>query len=143
MLNASFRAGAAFTRAYVGYVHAIAHKMGAMYGIHHGLACAIILPHVLDRYGFTDHQALAELADCAGVSEPWMSLDEKAVAFIRSIRALNAQLGIPPGFRCVTEDADVPKIAAAAAKEANPLYPVPLILDVKDLENLVNSMRLK
>ncbi|MCK5784558.1 MAG: iron-containing alcohol dehydrogenase, partial [Desulfobacterales bacterium] len=46
MAIASFYAGAAFTRAYVGYVHAVAHNMGGLYGVPHGLANAVILPYV-------------------------------------------------------------------------------------------------
>ena len=51
MLKGSYLAGCAFTRAYVGYVHAIAHNLGGLYGTPHGLANAVILPYVLDWYG--------------------------------------------------------------------------------------------
>lgn len=141
MLHASYCAGLAFTRAYVGYVHSIAHNLGAQYGLPHGLACAIVLPHVLDRFGFTDHPQLAELADVAGVSKEWMSLDEKAVAFIRSVKDFNARLGIPAGLDML-KDEDVRIIAERAAKEGNPLYPVPLILGVDELAALIRSMKI-
>ncbi len=139
MLYASYKAGLAFTRAYVGYVHAVAHNVGALYHVHHGLACAIALPHVLDRFGFADHKQLAELADAAGISEPWMSVDEKAVAFIRSVKELNSRLGIPAGFDMIKAE-DVETIAQRADKEANPLYPVPVVLDKKELAELIRSM---
>ena len=48
MLKGSYLAGRAFTHAYVGYVHAIAHNLGGLYGTPHGLANAVILPYVLD-----------------------------------------------------------------------------------------------
>ncbi|MEG2770536.1 MAG: iron-containing alcohol dehydrogenase, partial [Oscillospiraceae bacterium] len=67
MQTASFYAGRAFTRAYVGYVHAIAHSLGGLYGTPHGLANAIILPHVLEYYGETVHDSLANLADVVGI----------------------------------------------------------------------------
>lgn len=51
MLKASHYAGIAFTRAYVGYVHALAHAVGGMYHIPHGLANSIILPYILEYYG--------------------------------------------------------------------------------------------
>ena len=51
MLLGSFYGGMAFTRAYVGYVHAVAHNLGGMYGIPHGLANAVILPVMLEEYG--------------------------------------------------------------------------------------------
>jgi alcohol dehydrogenase len=69
MLKASYCAGAAFTRAYVGYVYAIAHTLGGFYGIAHGLANAVILPYVLEYYGKSVHKSLAELADLTGISE--------------------------------------------------------------------------
>ena len=51
MLTASYYAGIAFTISYVGYVHAIAHSLGGQYGVAHGFANAVILPHVLKKYG--------------------------------------------------------------------------------------------
>ena len=95
MLVASYHAGLAFTRAYVGYVHAIAHNLGGMYGIPHGLANAVILPYVLDYFGETAYKRLAELADVAGVSGPAQSDREKAKRFIAAIRELNEKMGIP------------------------------------------------
>ena len=67
MQYASFIAGRAFTRSYVGYVHAIAHTLGGHYGVPHGLANAVILPYVLEAYGKSAHKKLAQLADCIGI----------------------------------------------------------------------------
>ena len=50
MLHASFYAGCAFTKSYVGYVHAVAHSLGGQYNVPHGLANAILLPLVLREY---------------------------------------------------------------------------------------------
>ena len=50
MLKASYLAGVAFTRSYVGYVHAIAHSLGGKYNTPHGLANAVVLPYVLSEY---------------------------------------------------------------------------------------------
>ncbi len=85
MLSASNYAGLAFTRAYVGYVHAIAHTIGGLYNTPHGLANAIILPYILEFYGDIIHKRLAELADVAGVTKPGQTDDEKALAFIAAI----------------------------------------------------------
>ncbi|MFR8178849.1 MAG: iron-containing alcohol dehydrogenase [Dorea sp.] len=46
-----YYAGCAFTKSYVGYVHAVAHSLGGQYNIPHGLANAILLPHVLKNTG--------------------------------------------------------------------------------------------
>ena len=85
MLKASFFAGCAFTKSYVGYVHAVAHSLGGKYNIPHGLANATILPMVLEDYGSTIYKKLYQLAVYAG-------------------------------------------------KEANPLYPVPVLMNAKELE---------
>lgn len=126
LLTASFQAGAAFTRASVGNVHAIAHTLGGLYGVGHGLANAVLLPVVLRDYGPAAHRKLARLAELVGL--PGGTDGEKAAAFIDAILAMNARLGIPTGFSCIREE-DLPQMAAWAAKEANPTYPVPVIYD--------------
>ena len=140
MLVASFHAGLAFTRAYVGYVHAIAHNLGGMYGIPHGLANAVILPYVLDYFGDTAYKRLAELADVAGVSGPAQGDREKAKNFIAAIRELNAKMGIPDKFEQI-KDEDIPLIAERALKEGNPLYPVPKIMDIEDCKALIKKLQ--
>ncbi len=126
LLTASFQAGAAFTRASVGNVHAIAHTLGGLYGVGHGLANAVLLPVVLRDYGPAAHRKLARLAELVGL--PGGTDGEKADAFIDAILAMNARLGIPTGFSCIREE-DLPQMAAWAAAEANPTYPVPVIYD--------------
>lgn len=126
LLTASYQAGAAFTRASVGNVHAIAHTLGGLYGVDHGLANAVLLPVVLRDYGPAAYRKLARLAELVGL--PGGTDGEKADAFIDAILAMNARLGIPTGFSCIREE-DLPQMAAWAAKEANPTYPVPVIYD--------------
>ena len=139
MLEASYLAGLAFTRAYVGYVHAIAHNLGGTYGTPHGLANAVILPYVLDYYGSTAYKPLAKLADIAGVSEPNMSVQQKAELFIAKIREMNRLMEIPEKFDFIKEE-DIPTIAKRALKEGNPLYPVPKIMDLADCEALIRKL---
>ena len=126
LLTASFQAGAAFTRASVGNVHAIAHTLGGLYGVGHGLANAVLLPVILRDYGPAAHRKLARLAELVGL--PGGTDGEKAAAFIDAILAMNARLGIPTGFSCIREE-DLPQMAAWAAAEANPTYPGPVIYD--------------
>ena len=126
LLTASYQAGAAFTRASVGNVHAIAHTLGGLYGVGHGLANAVLLPVVLRDYGPAAYRKLARLAELVGL--PGGTDGEKADAFIDAILAMNARRGIPTGFSCIREE-DLPQMAAWAAKEANPTYPVPVIYD--------------
>ena len=82
MLLASFYAGQAFTRAFVGYVHAIAHNLGGMYNTPHGLANAVILPYVLEWYGPCIYKRLAKLADLIGITNENMSIEDKGKAYI-------------------------------------------------------------
>ncbi len=139
MLLASFYAGAAFTRAYVGYVHSIAHNLGGMYGIPHGLANAIILPYVLDWYGESAHKKLAELSKVAKTDAGCTTDAQKANAFIAAIRDLNAKMNIPDKIDGIQEK-DIPTIAQRALKEANPLYPVPKIMDQADVEFVIRKL---
>ena len=138
MLKASFYAGQAFTRAYVGYVHAIAHNLGGQYGVPHGLANAVILPYVLEYYGETAHKRLAKLSEIAGVKTTGTD-KEKAEAFIEAIKTLNKNMNIPDGFDMVQEK-DIPVIVERALKEGNPLYPVPKIMDKADCEAVIRRM---
>lgn len=138
MLKGSFLAGRAFTHAYVGYVHAIAHNLGGLYGTPHGLANAVILPYVLDYYGECAYPQLGKLADIVGISTPDMSVNDKGKAFIAGIRKLNENMNIPKTFDMIQEK-DIPTIVARALKEGNPLYPVPKIMDAKDCESIIRS----
>ena len=138
MLKASYYAGMAFTRAYVGYVHAIAHNLGGFYGIPHGLANAVILPHVLEYYGETAHKDLAKLSVIAGVKMDG-SDKEKAEAFIEAIKTMNKNMNIPDGFEGIKEE-DIPTIVKRALKEGNPLYPVPKIMNAADCEAVIRKL---
>ena len=126
MLQASFDAGAAFTRASVGNVHAIAHTLGGLYGVPHGLANAVLLPLVLEDYGKAAYPRLARLAALVGLKGE--SEESLAKAFIAEIRAMNARMDIPDHFNCIRKE-DIPLMATWAAQEANPVYPVPVIYD--------------
>ncbi|MDR1940116.1 MAG: iron-containing alcohol dehydrogenase [Clostridiales bacterium] len=131
MQEASFKAGVAFTRAYVGNIHAIAHTLGGFYNTPHGLANAIIMPYVLDAYGEKAYKKLAELADCVNLTDKAESDETKAKAFIEAIRRMNREMNIPDKADGI-KDEDIPKMIDNAYKEANPLYPVPKIFDKDD-----------
>lgn len=142
MLLASHYAGLAFTRAYVGYVHAIAHNLGGYYNVPHGLANAIILPYVLQYYGEAAHAPLARLCDIAGIPAEDSTDAAKAAALIAAICQLNREMEIPDKFEIIQEK-DIPTIAQRALREANPLYPVPRFMDQADCEALIRSMMAK
>lgn len=139
MLLASYCAGIAFTRAYVGYVHAIAHNLGGLYGVPHGLANAVTLPYVLEYFGKSAYKPLARLADAAGISEPGQSSDERALAFIEAVKAMNRRMGIPDKIPQIREK-DIPVLVERALREGNPLYPVPKIMDAAQCEAVVRRL---
>lgn len=128
MLTAAYLAGVAFSRSYVGYIHAAANTTPP-----HGLANAVIMPYVLEAYGECSHRKLHELGIAAGVCTPEQSDAQAAADFIRAIRELNARMGIPEQLEGIRAE-DIPVMAAHAEREANPLYPVPRLLTQAELE---------
>ena len=138
MLIASNKAGFAFTRAGVGYVHAVAHTLGGLYNTPHGLANAVILPIVLEDYGAAVYPKLAKLAELTGTAVSG-SEKEKAEAFIHEIRAMNQRMEIPTGFDFIQEK-DIPQMIAWALKEANPTYPVPVLYDQSRCEKVIRRV---
>ena len=138
MQRGAFYAGRAFTRGCVGYVHAVGHTLGGLYGIDHGLAMAVLLPHVMRQYGAAAHKRLAQLADVCGISG--VNDKEKADAFLRWIEQTNALMGLPNRFD-VIRDKDIDQMITWAKKEANPLYPVPVVWGYKDFRKLIESIR--
>lgn len=139
MLQAAYKAGVAFTTSYVGYIHAVAHSLGGRYNIPHGLANSVLLPVVLERYGAAVHQKLRQLALAAGVCAEADSDEVATSKFIQAIRELNKAMDIPETFT-VIQEADIPQMARYADKEANPLYPVPVLMDRIELEGLYRAV---
>lgn len=140
MQKASYLAGAAFTRAYVGYVHAIAHTLGGFYSVPHGLANAVILPYILEQFGPAAHGKLAELADLVELSQPEDSNAEKARRFIGAIRELNRKMDIPEKIKGI-EDKDIPLMVERALSEAHPLYPVPRIMSKAEIVGIYKQIK--
>ncbi len=134
MLRAAHLAGRSFSKAYVGYVHALAHALGGKYDTPHGLANAVILPHVLREYGEAAHKKLAELARLSGLCGEARDSDA-AEAFIRHIEEMNEWFGIPRTIEGIKRE-DIPEMADYAFREANPLYPVPVLWDRAKLSEM-------
>lgn len=140
MLKAAYCAGVAFTQSYVGYVHGVAHSLGGQYGVPHGLANAVILPYVLEMYGESCYKKLAKLAVKANVIEEKSTTEETAKAFIRWIKDMNQSMDIPDYIEEINEE-DIPAMAKHADKESNPLYPVPKLMNAKELEEVYRKVK--
>ena len=140
MLVASYNAGLAFTKSYVGYVHAVAHSLGGKYNIAHGLANAIILPVVLKKFGKSVHKKLWQLGVYAELFDKTTSKEEGAKLFIEKIETLNKNMNIGTTIPEINES-DIPALAKTAEHEANPLYPVPKLFTAKELEQIYYKLK--
>lgn len=139
MALASNYAGQAFTRANVGYVHAIAHQLGGLYHTPHGLANAIVLPYVLRFLSPAIGPKLATLALKAKVGKPGEAQAVLAHKFLDAVDAMNTRLAIPATLEALRQ-ADIPALAQAACREADANYPVPMYMTQADCEQLLRQL---
>ncbi len=139
MLKASHYAGRAFTRSYVGYIHAVSHSLSGKYDLPHGWTNAVLLPLILKRYGAAVHHKLAQLALVAGMGETSDTEADLAGKFIAAIEEKNQRYNIPDYIDAVKPE-DIPLLASYADKEANPLYPVPVLWNAKELEEIYREV---
>ncbi len=135
MLKAAYFAGVAFTKSYVGYVHAVAHSLGGQYKIPHGLANAVILPYFLEEYGKTCYKKLAKLSRISGVAEEGDNDEVASKKFISWIKDINAKMNIPNVIDGIKVE-DIEMLAKKADSEGNPLYPVPKLMNAKQLATM-------
>lgn len=142
MLLASHLAGRAFTRSYVGYVHAVSHSLSGAYNMPHGETNAIILPIMLRRYGKTVTKKLAKLSIHIGLGTASEGNDALAEKFIVMVENMNKRYGIPAGIKGIKEE-DINTLAKFADKEANPLYPVPVLYGRDELEKIYREISIK
>ncbi len=140
MLLASYQAGVAFTRAYVGNVHALAHQLGGMYNTPHGLANAVVLPKVLERYGKSITKKLAFLSDLLKLLSTSAPNEDKRIAFIDWVKSLNTSMSIPNQLEYLYTNEEIQIMAKRAFKESNPLYPVPVIFNKNDFIELYHQI---
>jgi alcohol dehydrogenase class IV len=158
MLQASFEAGVAFTRANVGYVHAVAHTLGAYFGVPHGVGNSMVLPYVLDYYAETDimDDRFCELALAIGLASDhpnaYNTKEGKramTLAFIAKVRAMNASMNIPSFVKGMTIQ-DVERVGARALLEGNGAgktfsimdfgYPCPKTMTRTDMDKILMSI---
>ena len=139
MLLASFYAGQAFTRASVGYVHAIAHQFGARYGTAHGLANSVLLMPILTFYGEKIYPQLAAIGDFCELTHAEQSTQEKAKIVLKTIEQLLLELKIPNKLAEIRAT-DVGELATAAMKEAHPDYPVPAFMGHTECEAIISQL---
>lgn len=139
LLVASFYAGMAFTRTYVGYVHAFAHNIGGHFNVPHGLACAAVLPHVMEFFEPACEERFAKLCDLVGLSNKDDSVKTKCDKFIKSIYDLNDTLDIPKRLETFPKSAVI-DMCKAGFKECHGTYPVPRYLAPREAQRMLNKI---
>lgn len=139
LLLASFYGGLAFTRTYVGYVHAFAHNIGGKYGIPHGLANAVLLPHIMQLYLPTCEKDFAALARIVGVADEKETDAKNAQRFVQSLFDLNKAVAIPLVLEKFPVSA-VTQMREAAFHECHGTYPVPYYLTTEQADELLKQV---
>lgn len=137
LLIASFDAGCAFTRAYVGYVHAISHALGAHYHVSHGLSNALLLPLVLKEYKKSIHKKIERAKDELGLTK-----SDPTFELIYRLEKLILSLHLSFDFSVINES-DFPSILKHVKKEVYPVYPVPMYLSDESIKNILLSLKQK
>ena len=138
LLEASYNAGVAISNNYVGYVHAIAHGIGGMYHLQHGMINATILPIVLEVYGSAVVSKLAKIADVVGITGA--TDQDKSTQFIQKLKDLNQIFSIPTSIPEIQEE-DIHYLAIGAEKEGNPSYPTPVTWNVEQFEKVIRKIK--
>ena len=92
----------------------------------------------MEDFGPAVYKPLARLADIVGIKGNDES--EKARTFIAAIHQMNKNMNIPAQID-VIKDKDIPQMVEWALKEANPIYPVPVIWDEEQFTKTINRLR--
>ncbi len=139
LLVGSMYAGQAFTRTYVGYVHAFSHNIGGKYGVPHGLGNAVLLPHVMEDAKGVAKERFAQLSDFLELTEKTNSHEVKADAFVNYLFDLNKKLNIPERLESFPQDG-IETIIDGAFAEAHGTYPVPRYYTREEASVLLNKV---
>jgi alcohol dehydrogenase len=138
MTMGAYYAGLAINQVNVGNVHAIAHQLGGKYGIPHGLANSLVLPHILEFCREEAQQRLAELAVLVGAGSEGEDPAGLAHKFIQAVKDLRTEVGIPNQMDVIKSE-DFEAICQSAIKEGA-AYPVPRLLDRENVMLILNKI---
>ena len=136
---ASHYAGLALNRAGLGYVHAIAHQLGAHYGVPHGRANAIVLPYVLEFNREACAKRLAALARKVGIADAGTSDRQAADRLIARVQELLREVKIDTRVAGINA-ADFPHMVEGAFAEAHGTYAVPRYMDAEDVRGVLDAL---
>jgi 1,3-propanediol dehydrogenase len=120
MAYASLLAGMAFNNANLGYVHAMAHQLGGLYDMPHGVANAMLLPHVEKYNLISNPEKFADIAEFMGENIEGLSVIEAAEKAIAAMFRLSQDVGIPASLKEMgVKEEDFEKMAFMALKDGN------------------------
>lgn len=120
MAHASLLAGMAFNNSGLGYVHAMAHQLGGLYDMPHGVANAVLLPHVARYNLISNPKKFADMAGFLGENIEGLSVMEAADKTIEALRRLSSDVGIPSGLKELgVKEEDFEYMAEMALKDGN------------------------
>lgn len=115
MALGQYVAGMGFSNVGLGLVHGMAHPLGAFYNTPHGVANAILLPHVMRYNAEFTGEKFRDIARVMGVKVEELTLAEARKAAVDAVFALNRDVGIPLHLRDVgVRKEDIPALAQAA-----------------------------
>ncbi len=140
MALASHYAGLALNQAGLGYIHAIAHQLGAYYGVPHGRANAIVMPHVLAFNRKASEKRLALLAEQVGLVEGHFKPAQATEIFIQRVESLLVELQIDTRIPRIDRK-DFPEIIKGAFAEAHGIYAVPKYMSPQDAEKILHALK--
>jgi len=137
---AAHYAGLAINQAALGYVHGFAHQLGAFYGVPHGRANALVLPHILAFNQKASEARLAELARRLGLVADGTANTVAAMQLIAQIKQLLATLNIPTSLPSLQE-ADFAEITEKAFTEVHGTYAVPRYMTAAQARQILTAIK--
>jgi lactaldehyde reductase len=118
MALGQYIAGMGFSNVGLGIAHSMAHTLGAVYDTPHGVACAMMLPIVMEYNQECTGEKYREIARAMGVANvDSMSQDEYRKAAVDAVKKLSADVGIPSVLEAIKEE-DLPFLAESAYADA-------------------------
>jgi alcohol dehydrogenase len=130
MAYGQFITGMGFSNCGLGIVHSMAHQLGGVYDLPHGVCNAILLPYVTEYNAGSDavKRKLADVAAAMGVNTQGMLVEEAAEAALDAIKQLSSDVGIPSGLQELgVKEEDFEKLADFALADVctggNPIEP--------------------
>ena len=138
MALGQFVTGMAFSNVGLGIAHSVAHTLGAVYDTPHGVACAMMLPIVMEYNAECTGEKLKAVAEAMGVDTTGMSQAEYRKAAVDAVRQLSVDVGIPTKLEALKEE-DLDFLAESAYADA--CAPGnPKAASVEDIKGLIRKL---